>query len=94
MTYIWFFSLFLCFLFLCSEIDKKMKEIDRSLTDHTEQVRKLQHTLNDLQTEQFALKNKTDHENDKLAKRETEYQVLMKDYEYAKEREAVLMGDK
>jgi predicted nucleic acid-binding Zn-ribbon protein len=71
-----------------------MKDINRQHHELTDELARLQFKFSQLEDEKFALDTSVDKQTDKLAERETEYQVLMKDYEYAKEREAVLMGDK
>ena len=71
-----------------------MKDINRQHSELTEELARLQEKLTHLEDEKFSLDTNVDKQTDKLAERETEYQVLMKDFEYAKEREAVLMGDK
>ena len=44
--------------------------------------------------EKLDLDREVDKQAARLGEKESEYQVLMKDYEYAKEKEAVLMGDR
>ena len=47
-----------------------------------------------LEEEKFELDTEVDKSSGTVSDKEREYQVLMKDYEYAREREAVLMGDR
>ena len=54
-------------------------------------IQKKQEKLNQ---EKYELDREVDKQANKLGEKEADYQVLMKDYEYAKEREAVLMGDR
>ena len=57
-------------------------------------LRSIQCKQTQLEAEKFDLDAEVDKQASTLNDRESEYQVLMKDYEYAKEREAVLMGDR
>ncbi len=59
-----------------------------------ETVQKLQQKEETLNTEKFDLEMEVDQQSGKLSDAEHKYQILMKDYEYAKDREAVLMGDR
>lgn len=79
---------------LCSETDKKLRELDYELRDLTADLQNLMNKQNQLEEEKFELDADVDRQGSKVSTKEAEYQVLMKDYEYAKEREAVLMGDR
>ena len=48
----------------------------------------------DLEDEKYELDNLADKQAALLAEEEVSYRILMKDYEYAKDREAILMGDR
>ena len=54
----------------------------------------LQQKQTALEEEKFELDTEVDKSSGTVSDKEREYQVLMKDYEYAREREAVLMGDR
>ena len=54
----------------------------------------LQKKQTGLEEEKFELDTDVDKSSGAVSDKEREYQVLMKDYEYAREREAVLMGDR
>ena len=60
----------------------------------TEELDKLKSKQTDLEEEKFELDTEVDKQASTLGDKERDYQTLMKDYEYAKEREAVLMGDR
>ena len=47
-----------------------------------------------LNSEKFELDREVDKQQAKLGNRESDFEALLKDYEYAKEREAMLMGDR
>ena len=68
--------------------------MDGQLHDLTAQFKQLQTKQTSLEEEKFELDTEVDKQSGGLNDREREYQGLMKDYEYAKEREAVLMGDR
>lgn len=50
--------------------------------------------MGDVDNEKYDLDQQVDSRSSSLQLRDQEYQTLLKDYEYAKEREAVLMGDR
>lgn len=77
-----------------NEVDKKQKEVNADLADIMSSLRGIQGKQTNLEQEKFELDAEVDKQAATLNDREGEYQVLMKDYEYAKEREAVLMGDR
>ena len=77
-----------------SETEKKIKEVDGELRELTTSLKTLTSKQSNLEEEKFELDGDVDKQSAKLHDKEADYQVLMKDYEYAKEREAVLMGDR
>ncbi len=81
-------------LFIDSEVDKKQREVDTQLHALTAHMDQLQNKQTSLEEEKFELDTEVDKQSAGLNEREREYQSLMKDYDYAKEREAVLMGDR
>ena len=50
--------------------------------------------LQSLQEEKFDMDNEVEKNKSVLNEKDREMEVLQKDYEYAKDREAVLMGDR
>ena len=65
--------------------------------DHTQlygEFSELQKRQEKLNSEKFELDREVDKQQAKLGDRESEFESLLKDYEYAKEREAMLMGDR
>ncbi len=78
----------------CSETDKKHKQVDGQLKELTEMLRKMQMKLESLSEEKMGISNDLDKKMSSVQDREREYHILMKDFEYAKEREAMLLGDK
>lgn len=64
------------------------------LRDLTDEKQKLLSKQGQLDEEKFDLDREVDKQASTLSDKEREYQTLMKDFEYAKEREAVLMGDR
>lgn len=77
-----------------SEVDKKSRELDRELKELTDSLQQLQGKQTLLEEEKFELDTDVDKSSGTVSDKEREYQLLMKDYEYAREREAVLMGDR
>ena len=77
-----------------SEVEKKIKEQQGEYDELMAQFKDLQKRQERLNSEKYDMEREVDGHSSKLAGREGEYQVLLKDYEYAKEREAVLMGDR
>ena len=75
-------------------MDKKIKEQQAEYDDLMNEFKELQRRQERLNSEKYDLEREVDGQSSKLGGRESEYQVLLRDYEYAKEREAVLMGDR
>jgi len=76
------------------ECDRKKHDLDAQLENLTEMLKDLQMKQQDLEDEKYELDNLTDKQAAILAEEEAKYRILMKDYEYAKDREAILMGDR
>lgn len=81
-------------LLLTSEIEKGLAEVEADIRQRITEIRTLQKQQEKLNAEKTDQERVFDRHANKLAERESEFQLLMKDYEYAKEREAVLIGDK
>ena len=77
-----------------SECERKKQELDNELEDLSEMLKQLQLKQHELEDEKYELDNHADRQGSLLGDDEAKYQILMKDYEYAKDREAVLMGDR
>ena len=54
----------------------------------------LQSRQSSLEEEKFQLDKEMDRKSARFQEQEREFQIKLKDHEYAKEREAVLMGDR
>ena len=77
-----------------SEVEKQRKSTDKEYRELTDELARNKSKQTDLEEEKFELDAEVDKQASSLAEKERDYQTLMKDYEYAKEREAVLMGDR
>ena len=80
--------------FFFRECDRKKRDLDTQLEHLTETLKDLQMKQQDLEDEKYELDNLADKQAALLAEEEVSYRILMKDYEYAKDREAILMGDR
>ena len=78
----------------CSETEKKHKNVEVELKGLTDLLRKMQSKLESSTDEKLTINSELDKKMSSLHAREHEYHILMKDFEYAKEREAILLGDK
>ena len=83
----------LLFLYF-SEVDKKHKSVESQLNELTNMLKKMQTKVEGLTEEKLGINSDLDKKISTLADKEHEYHILMKDFEYAKEREAMLLGDK
>ena len=80
--------------FFIRELDKQKREVDEQHRQHTNSLQQLQKQQTQLQNEKFDLDGQVDQQVAILDAKSGDYQVLMKDYELAREREAELMGDR
>ena len=77
-----------------SEIEKQKKVMDGEFKELVANLKNLEEKHRSLVEDKFSADNELDKQRSIGLEREREYDLLMKEYEYAKEKEAVLMGDK
>lgn len=77
-----------------SETDKRMKDVDLETKQLQAQIQNLHFRLTNLEDEKRSLENEARESSIVHAEREKNLQILMKDYEYAKNRENDLLVDK
>ena len=85
------FSVFFC---ENSEIDNKVRALDSEYQESLEMVQTLEKKHREMDEERYEITNELKKQQDLLTQRERELAELMKDYEYAKDKEAVLNADR
>ena len=85
------FSVFFC---ENSEIDNKVRALDSEYQEALEMVQTLEKKHREMDEERYEITNELKKQQDLLTQRERELAELMKDYEYAKDKEAVLNADR
>lgn len=79
---------------MISETDKKVKDVDGEIKQLQTELQNLQSKLTLLEDEKKTLDREARESGLIHADREKNLQILMKDYEYAKNRETDLLVDK
>lgn len=77
-----------------SELQKQLGELDKEYQDLIAQKKNIEHKLQQLEEEKYDMDNDVEKQKSHLNEKDREMEVLQKDFEYAKDREAVLMGDR
>ncbi|ELU12496.1 hypothetical protein CAPTEDRAFT_228195 [Capitella teleta] len=77
-----------------NETEKKLRELDNELNNLKNDIRSIAEKQTEVEEEKFGLDREVERQSAKVVDKETDYQILMKDFDIAKEREAVLMGDR
>lgn len=82
--------------FFCynSEIDNRIRVMDFEYQEALEMVQILEKKYNEMDEERYEIINELKKQQDLLIQREREFVELMKDYEYVKDKEAVLNVDR
>ena len=80
--------------FLKSEVDNKVRALDSEYQESLEMVQTLEKKHREMDEERYEITNELKKQQDLLTQRERELAELMKDYEYAKDKEAVLNADR
>ncbi|WAR25693.1 CC146-like protein [Mya arenaria] len=75
------------------EYEKEQEKME-NLKDMVAQKRNVENKLRGLEEEKYDMDNEVEKQKQALNDKDREMEVLQKDYEYAKDREAVLMGDR
>lgn len=76
------------------ELLEQLGEMEKEHLDLMNSQKQVEAKLQSLQEEKFDMDNEVEKNKSVLNEKDREMEVLQKDYEYAKEREAVLMGDR
>lgn len=77
-----------------NEIDNRIRAMDSEYQEALEMVQTLEKKHNEMDEERYEITNELKKQQDLLTQRERELAELMKDYEYAKDKEAVLNADR
>lgn len=77
-----------------SELQNELGDKEKEYQDSLAQKRNIETKLHSLEEEKYEMDNEVEKQRSLLNNREREMDVLQKDYELAKEKEAVLMGDR
>lgn len=85
---------FSVFFLINSEIDNKVRALDSEYQESLEMVQTLEKKHREMDEERYEITNELKKQQDLLTQRERELAELMKDYEYAKDKEAVLNADR
>lgn len=76
------------------ETERQKREVEVQLRELLDNLQRAQRQQEQLSDDKFELDTEVDQQAGRLAQAEESYQALMKDFEYAKDKEAVLMGDR
>ena len=71
-----------------------MGELEKEYSDLTAQKKIFEQKFQGLEEEKFDMNNNLEKQKSAVNEKDRAMEVLQKDYEYAKDREAVLMGDR
>jgi septation ring formation regulator EzrA len=77
-----------------SELQNQLLALDKEFQDIIAQKKNIENKMHDLEEEKFDMDNDVEKQKSHLNEKDREMEVLQKDFEYAKDREAVLMGDR
>ncbi|XP_052779091.1 coiled-coil domain-containing protein 146-like [Mya arenaria] len=77
-----------------NELVTQLQEYEKEFQDMVAQKRNVENKLRGLEEEKYDMDNEVEKQKQALNDKDREMEVLQKDYEYAKDREAVLMGDR
>lgn len=77
-----------------SEVDKKQRAADIQFTQRLDELRSLEEQRQNLEEEKFSADAELDKQRMALDEKQQAYDALMREHEYAREKEAQLMGDK
>lgn len=72
----------------------KFGEMETEYQDLLAEKKNIENKLRQLEEEKFDMDNDVEKQKASLNEKDREMEHLQKDYEYAKDREAVLMGDR
>lgn len=80
--------------YFLSDVENRRKQLDQEYKDLQEAIRLLEQKRKEYEEDQYDNKTNLDQQHTTLSLKERHFDGLMKEYEHAKEREAVLMGDR
>ena len=78
----------------CSEEEKKHRALDEEYNDKLELLSTLETQRKSLEEEKYSADTELDKQRMALDEKQRAYDALMREHEYAREKEAQLMGDK
>ena len=85
----------ICGLFsFLSELMNQLEDMEKEYQDLLANQKQVEAKLRGLEEEKFDMDNEVEKHKSVLNEKDREMEVLQKDFEYAKDREAVLMGDR
>ena len=82
------------FLVFFSELLTQLSDMEKEYQDLLASQKQVESKLRGLEEEKYDMDNEVEKHKSVLNEKDREMEVLQKDYEYAKDREAVLMGDR
>ena len=82
------------FLLFFSELLTQLSDMEKEYQDLLASQKQVESKLRGLEEEKYDMDNEVEKHKSVLNEKDREMEVLQKDYEYAKDREAVLMGDR
>ena len=77
-----------------SELINQLGDMEKDYQDLLANKKQVEDKLQSLEEEKYDMDNEVEKHKSVLNEKDREMEVLQKDYEYAKERETVLMGDR
>lgn len=77
-----------------SELQNELEDKDKEYQDLMAQKRNIETKLRSLEEEKYETDNEVEKQRSMFNDKDREMDMLQKDYELAKEKEAVLMGDR
>ena len=87
-------SLICGLLSFLSELMNQLEDMEKEYQDLLANQKQVEAKLRGLEEEKFDMDNEVEKHKSILNEKDREMEVLQKDFEYAKDREAVLMGDR
>ena len=78
----------------CSELDKQLKTLEGEYLGNRDSLQELETKRQKLEQEKYSHDGELDKQRAVFDEKERDFDSLMKEYEFAKEREAVLYGDR
>lgn len=80
--------------FVYSEIENRLKQLEVEYQEHQELAKNLENKRRTAEEEKFDADSELEKQRSLNMQKEREYNMLLKESEYAKDRQAVLMADR